>query len=307
MKFTRRSTLNRVLLGKRTPFDYINITVMIILCFITLYPFWYMIILSLNEGLDASMGPIWFWPREFTLTNYKFVFGNNNIGHAFLVTIARSVAAPIFSVTVCMLAGFSLSKRFLKGRKFFIFFYMIPMFIGGTIITRYIVIAKAGLMNTFLLYVLVHSVSFFSIIVMRTFIDGIPESLEESAMIDGADYFKVFARIIAPLSKPVIAAFLFFGAVNSWLDFSTTLFFITEKKLYTLQYLLYLLIKSRASDIFVDVMSGNIASNLTRSDMPTEQVLKAATLVLVTFPLLFIYPFFQKYFIKGMYVGSVKA
>lgn len=289
-------------------FDAANIIAMLLLCVITLYPFWYITVLSLNEGVDAAKGPIWFWPRAFTLQNYVYVFHNPHLQSAFLVTAARSVAGSLLSVGVMLLAAYALSKRFLRWRKAILFFLMIPMFIGGSIVSNYVVMAKLGLLNNFLVYILPGAFGFFLMIIIRTFIEQLPEGMEESAMIDGAGYWQVFTRIIVPLSAPILAAMLFFGVVGHWLDLSANLFYITDQKLYVLQYVLYLVVlSSQSSDMLALMMStGTLPQNVSTS-LPTPQVLKMATLVVVTLPLLFVYPFFQKYFIKGLLVGAIKA
>ena len=292
-------------------FDYSNNIFMIIMGIVMIYPFWYVLILAFNTGSDAARGPIWFWPRQFTLTNFAYVLKYPGLQTATFITIARCIAGPIFSVSVCLMAAFALSKRFIPGRKVIIFFLMGPMFIGGTVVSNYIVIAKLHLLNNFLVFVLPGAFAYFTAVIMRSFIDGIPIELQESAMLDGAGYWTIFLKIIVPLCKPCIAAFLFFAVVGGWLDLGTNLLYITKKSLYTLQYIMYLVMTSSEANNIINVNSHSsgtaIANMQANKNIPTSQVIKMAIMVTVTAPVLFIYPFFQKYFIKGMLTGSVKA
>ncbi len=291
-----------------TSFDILNVAGMLMLCLITLYPFWYVLVLSLNDGADAAKGPIWFWPREFTFVNYLYVFQNPYITNSFVISILRSVVGSVSLVAVILLAAYSLSKKYLPLRKYILYFLLIPMFVGGSVIANYVVIVKLGLMNNFLVYILPSAFSFFFMIIVRTFIEQLPEGLDESARIDGAGDLHIFLRIVIPLSKPIIAAMLFFGIVGHWLEFGTNLFYITDRSLYVVQYVLYMVVLSNQSGDMLALMqaTGKVPTNVGQT-LPTPQVLKMSTLITITLPLLFIYPFFQKYFIKGLMVGAIKA
>jgi len=292
-------------------FDILNVSFMIILSFITIYPFWYVLVVSLSNGNDLANGPVWFWPRNFTLNNYIYVLQYKLLRSAFVVTIARCLAGPVISVGVCMLAAYPLSKRWLPKRKWFLFFYMLPMFIGGTVISNYVVMAKLKLLNNFLVYIIPGAFGFFNMVIMRTFIEQIPIELEESAMLDGANYWVIFTKIILPQSKPIMAAFAFFSVVHNWLDFTTTLLYVTKQSLYTLQYVLYLVVNASQASNMIDIT--NIGESMRRlkenqrAALPTPEVVKMTVMVVVTFPLLFVYPFFQKYFVVGMNLGAIKG
>jgi putative aldouronate transport system permease protein len=293
-------------------FDKFNVLVMLIWGVITIYPFWYILVMSFNVGKDAASGPIWFWPRAFTLENYAFVLQYDRLQSAFLVTALRCIAGPALSVFITMLAAFALSKRFLQGRKVILFFFMLPMFIGGSVVSNYIVIAKLGLINNFLVYIIPGAFGFFSMVIMRTHIEGLPIEMQESAMLDGAGYTRIFLRIILPLSMPVIAAFLFFGVVGNWLDYYTNLIYVTDRRLSSLQYVLYEVI-NRAEATAIKDFTKTTAAEARRimsqqnNTTPTPEVIKMTVMVVVTFPILFVYPFFQRYFVKGILTGAVKA
>lgn len=293
-------------------FDSLNLAGMVLVAFVTLYPFWYILVISLNTGSDAAVSPIWLWPRKFTLENYVYVLRYENLQRAFLVTVGRCVLGSILFVLVNMLSAYALSKRKLPGRKWLLFFFMMPMFIGGSIISNFVVIVKAGLLNSFLVFILPGAFSFFAMILMRTFIEELPVELQESAMLDGASHGSIFFRIVFPLSLSIVAAFMFFNVVAHWLDLNTNLFYITKKELYTLQYILYQVIKSSEANKFIDFTNNpdairNQIEARGSGAIPTPQVIRMAVMVVVTFPILFVYPFFQRYFIKGMFVGAIKA
>lgn len=299
--------------GEKT-FDVFNTIFMVLLSFVTIYPFWYVLVLSLNTGTDAASGPMWFWPRQFTLENYYYVFQYEDLRRAFVLTVLRCVIGPVIQVFICLLAAYALSKRTIPGRKTILFFFMLPLFIQGSTITNYIVMAKLNVMNTFWVYVIPGAFSFFNMVIMRTFIEGIPPDLEESARIDGAGNMVSFMRIVLPLCKPVIAAFFFFGVVSHWLDLYTNLIYVTDRNLRVLQYILYIVINSSEANRFMDMNSmaseaaiQHMIDNQTSNTLPTPEVIKMAVMVVVTFPLLFIYPFFQRYFVRGMMVGAIKA
>jgi len=303
----RRNIIRRS--WKEQLFDAGNIIFMLLMSAAMLYPFWYVLIFSLNEGRDAAMGGIWLWPRKFTTSNYMYVLQNPMVNTAYLVTILRTLIGPCIHLIVTATAAYSLGKRDLPGRKWFIYFYMIPMFIGGTLISNYFLFVKLGLLNNFLVYVLPGSFSFFMMVIIRTFFEQLPESLEESALIDGAGYTRIFFKIVLPLSGPIVATTLFFSAVGHWLDFFTCLIYITKKDLRVVQYILYQIVINNETAEMLSQLSTTVDKELIgkQQSIITTQVLKMTTLVVVTFPLLFVYPFFQKYFVKGMLVGAIKA
>ena len=294
-------------------FDAVNVFAMLLLCVATIYPFWYALVLSFNDGRNAAMGPLWIWPREFTLDNYVYVLNYPGLHTAFLVTLARVIVGPVIHVAVCLIAAYALSKRYLPGRRTMLLFFIIPMFIGGTTISFYVVNVRLGLLNNFLVYVIPGAFGFFTMVIMRTFIEGIPLELEESVFLDGGGYGVAFSSIVLPLSKAVIAAFLFFQVVNHWLDFYTTLLFITRRDLRVLQFLLYEVIHRNETQRMqematsIDAIRRMAERQAEAATLPTPQVVKMAVMVAVTAPLLFIYPFFQKHFVKGMMIGSIKA
>jgi putative aldouronate transport system permease protein len=303
--------VHRPLGVRRSPgelvFDNLNVLVMLIFALMTLYPLWYVLINSLNEGRDAALGGIWFIPRKWSINNYTFVF-NDTMRNAYLITIARTASGSLLTLLVCGFAAYALTKHHLPGRNLLITFFLIPMFIGGSVVSYYVVYSRMGMLNRFWVYIIPGSFSFFQMIIMRTYMYTIPTSLEESAKIDGASYFRIFFRIIIPLSMPIIATTLLFSAVGQWLDFYTNMVYVTKRALMTLQYLLWLVVLSGQSSMTAMTQekaagSGNAAY---LQGTVTPQSIKMAAIMIVTLPILFIYPFLQRYFVKGVLIGSVK-
>ena len=292
-------------------FDSANMLFMWILLVVMLFPFWYVLVLSFNEGRDATLGGVYLWPRMFTLENYAFVLGNPVLWRAYYITISRTITGSLLAVAVTGLMAYSLSKRHLPGRIVMLFFLMLPMFIGGTMVSRYIVYSFLGMLNTFWVYILPTAFNFFHMIIIRTFIYGLPVSMEESAKLDGAGYMRIFVSIVVPLCIPVVAVIFLFNAVTHWLDFSTNLIFVTDRRLRTAQYLLHqIVLEQRISALQEEEMlwrgmGADLQDRYMRGSI-TPHALQMTTLVIVTVPILFLYPFIQRFFIQGVRIGAIK-
>lgn len=296
----RQSPLERL-------FDLGNNILMLFVALATLFPFWFVAVQAFNDSQDAMLGGLWFWPREFTLDNIMYVLENPHLQNAYLITVLRTVAGSLLALTVTGFAAYALSKKHLRYRLGLITFLMIPIFISGSLISNYVVYAKLQLLNTFLIFLLPTAFSFFNFIIMKTFISQLPNSIEESAKMDGAGYLTLFFRIVAPLCIPVFAAITLFNAVYHWLDVSVNIIYVTDRKLTTAQFLLYRIVRESQVDVVMSnrAAAGDISSQ-TNQRTVTPESLKMATLLIVTVPILFIYPFFQRFFIKGVLLGAVK-
>lgn len=288
-------------------FDIFNIVLMALVACVTLYPFWFVAVQAFNDSADAMLGGLWLWPREFTLDNMLYVLENPNLQQAYAITVLRTLAGSLLALLVTGLAAYALSKKSLRHRAGIITFLMIPIFISGSMVSNYVVYAKLHLLNTFLIFLLPTAFSFFNFIIMKTFISQLPDSLEESAKIDGAGYFRIFFTIVAPLCVPVFAAITLFNAVYHWLDVTVNIVYVTDRDLTTAQFLLYKIVRESQVDVVMSnpAQAGNITSQSGRRSV-TPESLKMATLLVVTVPILFIYPFFQRFFIKGVLLGAVK-
>ncbi|CAN7500401.1 carbohydrate ABC transporter permease [Paenibacillus sp. LjRoot153] len=280
-------------------FDWLNVLLMLALSIITLYPFYNILITSFNDPTDAARGGITFWPREFSMENYLMVFRDPNMTRAFVVTIARTFIGTAAAVLFTGAFAYGVSKKELLGRRFFLILAIVTMYFSGGIIPYYLLIAKyLHLKNDFLVYIIPNLFNVFNAIIMLTFFRGIPIEIEESAKMDGANELTIFFRLIIPVSKPVLATIALYNAVMHWNSWYDAMLFGGEK-LVTLQQILMQIISSNSN---VSI----IASNLGFGNV-TAQSLKLATMVITTLPIVFSYPFVQKYFVQGIMIGSVKG
>lgn len=294
--------------GART-FDMLNIVFLVSFCAICLYPFLNILAISFNEGSDAAMGGITLWPRKFTLVNYQVVFAGSDILYAFFFSASMTVVRTVAVLLCTSMGAYALTKKNFPWRTGVITYFLIPMFIGGGLVPYFLVIKTLGLMNNFLVYILPLLFDFYSAIIMRVYFDyNIHESLSESAYIDGATDFGIFFRIYIPLSKPMLAAIALFIGVAAWNDWYTTLLFCgNTRQLWTLQYLLQrLVMQTEQARQMADLMTQK-TGQMIKKNVITPQTITYATLMIATVPIVIVYPFLQKYFIKGMMLGSIKG
>lgn len=283
-------------------FDILNTIFMLFICFVCIYPIWYVIVNSLNDAKDALMGGIYWWPRQFSLQNYKTVFSDNSVLQAFKVTIAKTLIGTTVNVLFTAMVAYPLSKKHLIGRKYYMAFGTITMFFSGGLIPTFLLFKGLGLLNNFWVYVIPVAFNFFNLLIMINFFREIPEALEESAKIDGANDFTIFRKVILPLSKPVLATIALFAGVGQWNDYFGGLMYITDNRsLEPIQTYLYRMVAQVQSS----QMAGSIASNISAKDS-TSTAIKLAAMVITTLPICCVYPFLQKYFVKGMMIGAVK-
>lgn len=289
-------------------FNTFNTIFMILLVIVTLYPFLNTIVVSFNAGNDTIRGGIYLWPREFTLQNYKAVFVSGTIYDAFLISVARTVLSTILNIFLTTMLAYTLSRREYVFRKPITTIFVLTMYFNAGLIPGYFLMKDLHLINNFLVYVLPSMISAFNLIVIRTYIGTIPESLVESARIDGAGDFKIFWTIIFPLCKPVLATIALFvavGAWNSWFD--AFIYTSSRQELSTLQYeLMKLLSSSMNANSNPAVAAGVGMTQDTASARVTPLSIRAAVTVVASVPILLVYPFMQKYFVVGLNVGSVK-
>ena len=287
-----------------TAFVALNVVLMVALCFATLYPFWFVLVNSMNEGLDALRGGIYWWPRVFSLDNYRIVFKDAAILTAFAVSVARTVVATTLNVFFTAMVSFALSKRYLVGRRFYMGAGMVTLFFGGGLIPYFLLIRGLGLLDSFLVYVFPTMFSFYNLLIFQAFFREIPGELEESARIDGAGNFLVFLRIVIPLSGPVIATLALFVGVYNWNDFFYGVIFINNTRLHPIQTYLYRVIAESQSG---QMLTSVLLTSAVQARRVTAQAIRMATMVVSTAPIVCVYPFLQRYFVKGVLLGSVKG
>ena len=283
--------------------DIIIYTIIVLFSFMCLYPFIYAIAVSFNDGLDTLKGGIYFIPRVFTLDNYTLIFQEDYILGSYLISIARVLSSIILIVLVNALLAYSLSKKTIKCRKFLNYLVIIPMYINGGFLPTYLVLKSYGLINNVWVYVLPHVVVSFYLILLKAFFSELPVEMEESAFLDGAGHITLFAKIIFPLSMPVIAVVILLAGVYHWNDWFDGVTYMRDIKLYPCASLLFKMLQDNS--ISNEIM---LAISRIRGDSSVRpEALKMTMLVVVTVPILFIYPFLQKYFMKGMMIGAIKG
>lgn len=289
-------------------FFTLNLAVMLLIVFCTLYPFWNTIAVSFNAPADTTRGGITFWPRAFTLQNYRAVFTSGTIYRAFFVSVSRTIIQTVTGVFLTGMLAYALSRKEYVFRKFFTMILILSMYVNAGLIPNYFLIRSLGMINSFWVYIVPGMVNAFNFIVIRTYMQNIPESIMESARIDGCGDFIIFTRIAFPLCLPVlatIALFIAVGAWNSWFD--TMIYNSGRVDLHTLQYKLMEYLQSSQSQAKSAAAIGSMgmAQNLAAS-MVTPVSIRAAITVVAALPILVVYPFLQRYFVTGVNVGSVK-
>ncbi len=280
-------------------FNVVNIIFMSVIMLITLYPFYYVIISSLNDPIDLLNGPVYLLPRQFSLVNYIYVLKDSEILNAAFITIARTVLGSVCAVLFTAAFAYGVSKKWLLGRKFFIGMALVTMYFSGGLIPSYLLIAHGlKLQGSFLVFIIPNLFNAFNAFIMMSFFRGIPAEMEESAKIDGANDIKIFFRLVLPVSMPILATVLLFNGVfhwNSWFD----AMLYGGRKLQTLQQYLVKSIQSAS----VNPMAASYAQTYRISSTS----IRLTTMVITAFPIVIAYPFLQKYFVKGVMIGSLKG
>lgn len=289
-------------LKSRTLMDYIITGIMVLVCFIAFYPVWYTIIISFNNSEDTLRGGVYLLPRMFSLESYKTVFMDHAIVKAFGITIARTIIGTIVSVFFTAMVAYAFSKTHIMGNRVYMIIGTITMFFGGGLIPTFILYKNIGLYDNFLVYIIPCMFNFYNMIIIMSFFRELPAGLEESAKLDGANDLVIFIRIILPLSMPVVATIALFNGVWQWNDYFTGVMYINNSSLQPIQTFLYRIIASASASKAVVSLPAGISAQQVSS-----QSVRLATMVVTTLPIVCVYPFLQKYFVKGMLIGSIKG
>ena len=282
-------------------FEVFLIIFMVIFLAVTLYPIINTLALSFNDGFDALVHKVHFIPHSPTLDNYKAVFAKEGYRYGAVNTVLRTLLGTLISLVVNAILAYVISRKRFLFKKSFSLFWVITMYVNGGLIPTYITFQKLHLINNFLVYIIPGAVSAFNMLVIRNYMNGIPESLEESAQIDGAGYFKIFYSIISPLCKPVYATIALFVAVyhwNSWFD--AMLYNKMHDELTVLQYELMKQLQTAMRS------AGSVEGLKNSGTTITPTSIRAAATICTMVPILFIYPFLQRYFVTGLTIGGVK-
>lgn len=281
--------------------DIVVFLVIVIVVIFTLYPIVNTIAVSFNEGIDSLRGGIHLLPRRFTFENYKAVFRNENLIQAAFISVSRTVIGTVSQLFLTAMLAYVLSRKEFVFSKQLSFMYVLTMYVGGGLIPTYILIKDLHLLNSFWVYIIPGLVSAFNMIVIRTYINGIPDSLVESAKIDGAGDFRIFVQIILPLCKPVLATVALFIAVGQWNSwFDAMLYCSGNSRLTTLQYELMKLLSSTTTQ------GASIETMKNSANITTPTSIRAAITIVTALPIVCLYPFLQRYFVTGLTIGGVK-
>jgi putative aldouronate transport system permease protein len=280
--------------------------ILVLLAFVTFYPFWNSIVISFNSGFDTSLGGVTFWPRAFTLENYDIVFQDDRITHAFLISIVRTVTGTFTSIFCTAVFAYGMTKRELAGRKLYMILGLITMYFSGGLIPSYMLMRAIGLTNSFWVMIIPGLISVWNMIIFRTFFMGLPAGLDESAKIDGCSNWGTFLRIVLPLSGPVLATLSLFTAIYHWNDWFTPSIYITNEKWLPIQTMLKQILNANIMSEQMAQLDSAAQSAAERMKSVTSKSLSMATMMVATLPIVSVYPFVQKYFVKGVLIGSMK-
>ncbi|GGH21965.1 carbohydrate ABC transporter permease [Paenibacillus segetis] len=270
-----------------------------------IYPFYYLFINTISSNDLSSAGYITFYPREIHFDNYMKVLNISGLSHAALVSLYRTVVGTLLTVGASSFLGYLFTKKEMWGRQVWYRSIVVTMYFSAGLIPWYITMNNLHLTNNYLAYILPTIITPFNIILIKTFVEAIPASLEESAQLDGAGYFRVFWSIIIPLTTPILATITIFSAVNQWNSFIDTAFLMTETKYFTLQFLLWRYLNESSSLAALIRNSTDMAASVANMQTPTS--VRMTVTMIVVLPILIVYPFFQRFFVKGIMIGAVKG
>lgn len=287
-------------------FPIISYTIFTLIAIICIYPFYYIIINSMSDSQMVDLGRVLFYPIGFTLANYEKVLQLPGIGQSAIISIARTIIGTLASVIATAYMAYFFSHDNVWHRKIWYRMVIATMYFNAGLIPSYLLIRAVGLYNNFWVYVIPGMISIYNMVLVKTYIESIPASMEESAQIDGAGVFTRLFKIVMPLSVPILATITLFTIVGQWNSYMDTMLYIEDKNLYTLQFRLQILFKQIQNlALSLSEHGGAGAGNFQDKIAPTT--VRLTITVIVTVPIMCVYPFVQNYFVKGIMVGAVKG
>jgi putative aldouronate transport system permease protein len=295
-----KPTKIKMSLGEKA-FSVFNYLLFTLLGIITLVPFLNIIAKSFSSEAAVISGKVNIIPVEFQLGTYKYVLGNSQFLNSFKVSVFITVIGTFLSLIMTVVAAYPLSKQRLRGRSFFTLIYVFTMLFSGGLVPTYILMSNLKLVNKLPILILPSLISVYNLLIIKSYFESIPDSLEESAKLDGASNTTILFKIILPLSLPVFATIALFYAVGYWNNYFTAMIYITNPSLKPMQLYLKEMLYA-ASDVFLQINNKNIDANMNS----TPEAIQAASIITATVPIVIVYPFLQKYFVKGVLIGSVK-
>ncbi|CAG7643672.1 hypothetical protein PAESOLCIP111_04523 [Paenibacillus solanacearum] len=284
-------------------FDSINVLLLVLITIIVLYPLLFVLSASVSDPAIVVKGQLWLWPKGFNLDGYERVFQNNDIVTGYGNTILYTVVGTVINVVLTICAAYPLSRKDFRGRHVITAIITFTLFFSGGLIPTYLLVKKLGMLGTIWALVIPNAVAVWNIIIMRTFFQtSIPYEIQESAAIDGCGNFRIMLNIVLPLSTPIIAVMVLFYAVGHWNAFFNALIYLNDRSQYPLQLILREILLQGQMQAMIDMADDSLAKKL----MEVEGI-KYAVVVIANLPVLLLYPFLQKYFVKGMMIGALKG
>jgi putative aldouronate transport system permease protein len=305
LKTDNRSNKKIISAGDRL-FDIINYSIFSLFAFVCVYPFFYIFINTIsNNKISEKGGVVWF-PKGIHLQNYIDAFKIPGLGQAIFVSVSRTVIGTALTVFLAAFLGYMFTRETMYKRKFWYRLVVLTMYFNAGIIPWYLTMMNLKLTNNFLGYILPTIVSPFYIILTKTYIESTPKELQEAAECDGAEVLTIFYKIMLPICKPILATIAIFSAVGHWNSFQDTLLLMTQEKFYTLQFILYRYLQSSQSlSAIVNATSGSAEAMVANAQ--TQTSIRMTVTIIVALPIIMIYPFFQRFFVKGIMIGAVKG
>ncbi|WP_243095288.1 carbohydrate ABC transporter permease [Lachnotalea sp. AF33-28] len=294
------SSRKKKMSGNDIVYHIVAIAVFSLIALMCVYPFYYLLICTISDNQAVDLGQVLVWPKGFHIKNYLEIFKVQNLGNAAVISVVRTVTGTAASMLVSSYMAYFFTKEEMWGRKFWYRLVVITMYFSAGMIPVYLNNKMLGLLNSFWIYIIPGLLSVYNMILIKTSIEAMPPDLEESAYLDGAGYFTRFFKLVLPLQKPILATVALFSAVGHWNDFFTTKLYITKPRLYTLQFLLYELLNQITA----------AAEQITNDDpfaKITPTGIRLTLTAVVVIPIMLVYPFVQKYYVKGIMVGAVKG
>lgn len=280
--------------------DVVKVLFLIMVVVVCVYPFWNIFIISINDATDAMRGGLYFLPRVLSFNSYIDILSRETFQHSILVTVARTVIGTPLAVLVTSALAYSLSRKDLLGRKQLNLLFIFTMYFGGGMVPYYMILKSLGLLNTFWVFIIPNLLSVYNMILVRNYIEGMPEAIFESAKIDGANDLVVFFKMVLPLAKPIIMTVALFVAIGHWNSWFDAYLYTNSQDLKTMQSILVEILNQYQTS----EAGASAADRMTQSITP-DSIRMAATMV-TTIPIIMVYPFVQKYFVQGIMLGSVK-
>lgn len=288
-------------------FNIVNWTFMFLIVVVCVFPYLHTLAKALNDGNDTMLGGITVYPRVLTFQNFQVLFEDIAMYKSFFVSVARVVLGTVLGIVVQFSAAYALTKTNLKGKKGIMLFFTIPMFFSGGMIPTYLLFVKIKLINNFWVYILPMLASYYNVMVIRSFISqSVPSGLMEAASLDGASEVRILWQIVFPLSKAVLATVALWVAVGHWNAWTDTMYYVTDESLFPLQYKLMQVVKE-SERLKVLIQEAALKGESVGAEVKsTPESLVAAQVIITTIPIVILYPFLQKYFVKGVVLGAVK-